>query len=157
MLEPTQAHHLHKVLYGGARLLLTLAALQLQAVEDVVPDTPPRQQGRRLKDNGAIASRPFHLPTIETNAPAFKRNQAVDSIQERRFSAAARADDRDEFALLDLDVDVLDGNEVLAVARRDVLDADALGFQLGHGSPAILEARGRVRPRSPRMTNRSCD
>ena len=77
---------------------------------------PPRvQRGKRLAEEGNISRK-----------AAVRRQRGLQRAQQRRFTAAGRADDREEFALLHGKRDVAQGgNRLLRIGKAQMRDRDA--------------------------------
>ena len=86
----------------------TRKPLQFQAEPDVRNYGAPGHQRKVLKHHGAIRPGPRHHVAVDQDAAAGRRHQAVDHGEERRLAAAGRADDGDELAVHDLQVDAVE-------------------------------------------------
>ena len=61
-------------------------------------------------------------------------DEAGDDAQQRGLAAAGRAEQRDEFAALDVEIDVLDGDRATGIAVRDrVQDERTTALCFSHG------------------------
>jgi hypothetical protein len=83
-----------------------------------------------LEDDGDAARRADHLLPLDANLPLARIDETVDRAQQRRLAAAAGADDRDDLALADLEVDVLEHAQ-RAELLRDAVDLDAPSVAVG--------------------------
>jgi hypothetical protein len=99
-------------------------ALQLEAVDDVAHHGAPRQEIGLLEHHRPIASRSVDRAAVERERAAGDRKQAIDRVQERRFSAARRPDDREEFTLADVETDTIDGQKCAVLALQPIVDGD---------------------------------
>ncbi len=112
--------------------------------------------GRRCRSGGAArhlpAGEPVDLLAGDVDAAAGRARLAQHQPQERRLAGAGGADEEDELALLDVDVDVVERRPLLAgVHRGDVLESDHrvwVGRCSGTGKracrgerPAVVECR----------------
>src|SRR5262249_62379597 len=70
-----------------------------------------------------------YVPSVEEHAPLSGADEAANHPEERRFAAAARADERDELAFTDLGVDPVDGSHG-AIALANALQAQHRGRTL---------------------------
>ena len=83
------------------------AHLELQ--QHVVERAAPGQQHRSLEHDPEIGHRSLDPRTIDRDRPLCGPQQSTDQHQQRRFSAAGGADDRNEFARPDLQPDAVEG------------------------------------------------
>jgi hypothetical protein len=60
---------------------------------------------------------------VQENAPAIRQVEAGDHPQQRGLAATGGAEQREEFACLDREVDAIDGREIAKTAR-DVLNLE---------------------------------
>ena len=79
----------------------------LDAERDVLPRGQPRQQVRRLEHHAAIGPGGRHLAAVEHDAAVGDIGQPGAHRQHRRLAAAGVADQRDELAALDVEVEIL--------------------------------------------------
>ncbi len=122
-----------------------------------------RRPGRRCRSRGRGAPAVRGLP-LTRHVPVRRLDQVADDAQERRLAAAGRADQRDELARLDLEVDVLqrDGaalelfvTPLIATARH----ATCSGARRTTSFSATTTTRKKTIPRSAAMmfvAQRSC-
>src|SRR4029079_2380912 len=61
---------------------------------------------------------------VDGDPAAGRLDQVADDAQERRLAAPGRPDQRDELALLDLEVDVLERDGAALELLRDAVDRD---------------------------------
>ena len=118
----------------GARLQLGAALGRaehaLDAEVDVLEAGQPRQQRMVLEHDGALRAGPGDLAVGAQQHAVRRPGQPGDQVQQGRLAAARVADQRDELALRDAQVDVAQRLE--AALRRlegllDVGDVDELG------------------------------
>ena len=76
---------------------------------DVGQHRTPRQEGRTLEHDGDVAPRLGDHRIVDQHLAGGGRQEAGDEAQKRRLAAAGPADDGDELALADLQVDVFEG------------------------------------------------
>jgi hypothetical protein len=103
-------------------------AAQLERKLDVLPHTAVREQRQRLEHH---AGRPpvgrdvVDAPTFEQNVARRRLFEAGEHAHHRRLARTGRPDDGEELALVDIEIDAVDGREA----------AEALGerFQLKDG------------------------
>ncbi len=107
----------------------------LQAVAEVLANAHVRVQGVALEDHGDVAVSRREVGHVAAADPDLARRhllEAGDGAEERRLTAARRADERDELAVPDVERDVVDGHDV---AREHLRDASKL--DLGHELPGM--------------------
>ena len=78
------------------------------------------------------------LGAVELDAAFARRIEAAEDVHERGFAAARRADDGDEFAAVDVEVDVVERADFLAAEVVDL--ADVAEFDEGHPGGSIWKA-----------------
>ena len=88
---------------------LRVDLLDLEREVDVLHQVPPGQQVRVLEDHADLRARPLDRRAIEDDLAAGQLVQAGHPPEQRALAAAGRPDDADELALLDIEVDVLQG------------------------------------------------
>ena len=91
---------------------------ELERVGDVVRGRPPRQQPRLLEDQPDRGSGPVIGAPSSAPSPPVGREQAGDDAQERRLAAAVRADEGDDPAARDVEIDARRGPAAGAPSRR---------------------------------------
>ena len=90
------------------RALGGLLAVELHDVhrqQHVLLDGAPGQKHRRLEHRADAARRPGDLAAFDGEAAARRALQSEDQLQETALAATARAHDRDEFAVTDVEGD----------------------------------------------------
>jgi hypothetical protein len=105
---------------------------------DVLVDGQPRQQAVVLEHHRAIGPRRVDLAVLEQHAAGGGAGQACDDVEQGRLAAAGMADDRDVFALLDRQVDVLQHLRAGGAAGKDLVDMVEL--QIGGHVPFSLSS-----------------
>src|SRR5690606_10442777 len=119
-----------------------VAPIQLAEQRHVLEHGPPRQQRRRLWDEAEV----LLGPRLVGGAPAdgdptgVVGEEATDDAEQGALAAPARADQRDELALGDVEVDAAERLDHLSPSLeplRHTLDPDPLGVgeRLGPGHP----------------------
>src|ERR1039457_3269019 len=88
----------------------------------IVVDREPRQQAVVLEHDRAVRRRLVHLVSLEYNPAVGCRREPGDDVKQRRSSAAGVADDRDVFAFLDLESDLLEHAGFVSAAREGLVD-----------------------------------
>ena len=83
----------------------------VDAESDVLARRQPRHQRGRLEDDGPIRPGAGDLVAVEHDAAARDLVEPRRHRQHRRLAAAGMADERDEFALLHLQVEAVDDGE----------------------------------------------
>src|SRR5262249_39011949 len=102
-LEADELQELHRALpFGGAH-----SARDLAPDDRVGEHRAPRQEIVTLEHEAAVAARTAHRASVERHLARGGRFEAGDDAQKRRLAAARRADDRNELAALDREIDVL--------------------------------------------------
>ena len=102
-------------------------AEHLERQRDVLRDGPPVEQHGVLEDDPVVAvdARLRRRLAVDRDRAGGRLDEVADHAEERRLAAPGRADQRDELAGLDLEVDLLERGDVAARERlRDVLDLD---------------------------------
>ena len=128
-VEPDQVEE-----FGGA--LTALAALPAEKMRDgrgVLQDRLVREQAHLLDDIADTAAEPDrvdggYVVPVEEYPPLGRLDETVDHFHGGGLAAAGRSDERDQFALGDLEGEVVDGGRAVRVPLGDVLESD-------HGSP----------------------
>src|SRR6266850_630009 len=117
-----------------------LAAIRLgypalaQAERDVFSHGQPWEQRVRLKYHAAIGARSGYLEPVQDDAAAGRSVKACDDAQQRRFSAARRAEDSDEVVVADAEIGRFQRpRRRIALARREGA-RDLIDLQLGHAN-----------------------
>ncbi len=98
-----------------------------------------------LEYDAAVGSGPADRLAVHADGAGLDRQKAADQIEQSRFAAAGRPEQRDEFAIGHFERDLIE-RQHLAAARRtiDVIDAgnDDLG---GHGGMQPRQWGGAVK------------
>ena len=92
---------------------------EVERVGDVVGGRAPRQQARLLEDQADARVGPVDRRVVELGRAAAGCEQAGDDAQERRLAAAVRADQGDDAAARDGEVDAVEDREAPAGAGRE--------------------------------------
>src|SRR5579875_601755 len=114
MLTPLQAHELDRV-SDPAGDLVTRPACLAQAEGDVLPHVEVREQRVALEhrvDRPPVGPDSRDVPTADVDRSLGRLLEAGDHPQRRRLAAARRADDREELAPVDLEVEGSDRLQV---------------------------------------------
>ena len=84
-----------------------VVAHQLERQLDVVLDRPPVEQDRGLEDHAVVAvtARPGRRLAVDRDAAVGRRDEIADDPKEGRLAAAGWADQRDELAAANVEVD----------------------------------------------------
>ena len=98
-------------------VLARLEAQHLHGKEHVVEDGAPGQQHGLLKDEADVAKRLAHRLVANRDRPACGRREPRHELQQRALAASARADERHELVVLDVQGHVLDGAHEIAATR----------------------------------------
>ena len=126
---------------------------ELERIGDVVGGRAPRQETRLLEDQPDARIGADDRRSIEEGLAAGRFEQAGDDAQERRLAAAVRADERDDPAARDGQVDAVEDRERAAgpgrEGERQVLEADARRSRAGVDA-SCAAAFGAQRPQERR-------
>ena len=137
--------------FADPRVHLSVAILagQLERKADVVADRLGADQVEVLEDHPGLAAvslklgsrQSRNLATVNQNAAAVRPLKEIQCADQRAFTSARGADDAEDFALLDAQIDVGDGRNRLAiheVVLGDVFNIDHREIRiviLGHDTP----------------------
>ena len=92
------------------RALITRDVMELEAGDDVRERAAPRHQRFGLEHVSRARVDPGERRAVDEHPSCRRREQARGDVQERRFAAAGRPDDRHEFAGRDGERRILDGD-----------------------------------------------
>ncbi len=110
-------------------------ALFLHAVLHIVEDGPPREQGELLEDDAAVRARAGHRLSVDMDGSPLMLEEAANEIEQRRLSAARRAEQRHERTALDGERHVGQRENVVSVRRLvavgESVDGNSRGFHQG--------------------------
>jgi hypothetical protein len=129
----------------GRLLALPLPPPRAQRVADVLPDAHVRPERVGLEDHPDVApvgrevhpcAGVEHRPVTERDATRVRRLQARKAAQRGRLPAAARAEEDEELALLDLEVEIVHGRR-----RRVALELlpQTFGLHVGHWPSSLFD------------------
>src|SRR5262245_27675532 len=109
MGELRQSHKAHGMLHASADLGRMKTAVA-QAERDIVPDRQPRKAGILLEhDANALRYNAAHPFAFKGHIAFARLEYAGNDIEECGLPAAGRPDYRKEFALSDVEIDMLKG------------------------------------------------
>ena len=114
-------------LVDAASDLRLLRPADLQAVAEVVADAHVRVERVRLEDHRDVAVPRREVGDVaaaDLDRALGDLLEAGDHAQQRRLPAARRPDEDDELAVVDLERDVVDRDDVAAEPLRDMGQAD---------------------------------
>src|SRR5207247_4165188 len=97
----------------------------LHGKKHVAQHAAPGHEVGRLEHEAEIRVRPVDLHAADAHRARRLRDQAGDDAKQRGLAAAARAEERDELALLEGERGVVDRHEGLALAEEALLVEDA--------------------------------
>ena len=126
-LESFQPDHGRIVV--GERLALAVHAA-VEPEHQVLLDREPGKHRAMLRDQDALGAGPDALRAIDRDEPLVRALESRDDIEQRRFSAARRTDDRDQLPVVDAEAEPLqDRKRALVRGERliNVLDDDLSG------------------------------
>ena len=101
MHELLEADEFKKILGLLPAFRRTQPVAEFQAEEDVAQDRQPRKQRRFLKHHEAVRAGPDNGLSVGLNQTAIGSLQSGNDIEQRRFTAAAGADETDELSFSD--------------------------------------------------------
>ena len=117
MLEAAQTDH--RQIFARHLVALRLAhAPEFERQCHIVDDRAPGQQVIVLRDVADVGVDSSHFAAVVTNRAGRRSEQTGNHVQQRRFAAAARPDQRDEFAPPDVEVDVAHRDKRLRTVAR---------------------------------------
>jgi hypothetical protein len=132
-LEAGQADHLDVFARDGFEHR-AVALLDLDRHHHVLDDGAPGQENRRLEHDAELAARSAQLLAVHPDLAGGAIEDAGQDLQQRALAAAARADDADERALADGQVDGGQRVDVVAVLGLvDLLEAGDAQEAVGAG------------------------
>src|SRR5215475_13044516 len=120
IFESFEADELDKL----ARPALTIPVVQslaLQPEDHVLKNGPPRHQTGILKHHPPVRARSGHRFTVDGYLPGGGFEQPVAEVDKGGLTAATGTDNRDEFPVLNLQIDILQRQEPAAGSRLIVL------------------------------------
>src|SRR5262245_26736097 len=138
-LETFQPDHGCVVL--GERLAVAMH-VALEAAHQVLLNRETAKHPAKLGDQDALRARPGFLRTVDRDAALVRAHESRDDIEQRRFSAAGRTDERHQLAVAHAEADALQNRQrtlVRAECLFDVLDDDLSGHS-ATARPSALPA-----------------
>jgi hypothetical protein len=146
-LEAAEADEPDEIIGALPHRRLVEPLLHLHAVPHVARNRAPRQQAGILEHERPIRAGPVHLLAIDRHAAVLVRQQAGHDVDQRRLAAAARADDREEFALVDGQADVVYSECLRRFAFQPVPFGQVLDVKFNGHLPVI--SRRPAEPSAP--------
>src|SRR5262249_15638768 len=116
---------------AAAEVVLGRAALELEPIADVALDRVPGEERVLLEHHGAIGTGRSDQLAVDADFAAVGFGQTVDSIQEGRLAAAAGADDGNELAFEDGEVDAVQHLKLSLHPLVVITQPDVASFQFG--------------------------
>ena len=104
--EPVQSNQLDEFI-GAGQPLFGRYAFQLQTQFNVRRYGSPRQQAKLLKDHGPFLARAGDACAVELHLAVVRLDKTQKNIEKRTFAAARGADDTDELASGDIEIEVI--------------------------------------------------
>src|SRR5205807_8804835 len=124
----------------GERALAPLVrrdALRLEPDLDVLQHGEPGKQRKALEHHGDVAGRPVDAAARNGDVAAGRRHQAGNDAQEGRFPAARAAEQGDDLAVGEREVDVVEYQHIAGAAfaknLAQMVDHDERRVQAGGG------------------------
>jgi hypothetical protein len=96
---------------GDLDALFLRNVLHLERPHDVAHDSPPGIERIFLKQHAAIGTWLGDPLTIERHGAAVDRFEPAEHVQERALAAAGRPDDGDEFAVVDVQIELVERDD----------------------------------------------
>src|SRR6185369_5047543 len=124
IFETGEADEFDKIL-GALYAAVIIEALAFKAKQDILEHCAPRHQAGVLKDHAAVDARAGHRFAINENLAGGRFQQTVAEIDKSGFAAAARSDNRYEFTIVNLQVNVVERQQPPAGSRLIVLMSQA--------------------------------
>ena len=119
LFELAQSNEINE-LTRPRQILLAIKLLDVDRDQHVVENGAPGKQHGRLEHDADVVSRPLQLAVAEPDSSRTGRDQSCEDTKQRRFPAARRTHNRDEFAEADIEVDILKRASRPARDRRTV-------------------------------------
>ncbi len=141
--------HLREEPHRALAVGLRVHAAQLDLHQHVVEHVAPVQQHRALEHDAEVGLRAGHAPAAHDHLARARRMQPRDDPQQRALAAARGADDREELAFADREVD---GLQRVRLARSGAV---ALAIGLGHAAQVDVD-RAVARSRDGAAASRLC-
>ena len=117
-----QAHHLDVLLHQGLAVLAGEAGHHLiDGQGDVLLHREPGQQRVVLEHHHLVGARALHRFAIHQHRAARGQIEAGDHVQQRALATAGVADQGDEFAFADVEIDSLEGQVIATTIEGKVL------------------------------------
>ena len=149
----SQAHQGQIALHDRLALLRRHATRgQAQAEFDIAAHRQPGEDAIFLEDHAAVLAGAGDCLAVEQDATLAGQHEATEQIHQGRLAATRGADDRDKFALGDLQIDAVDHPHLAAGGGEvdaDAFEADARGGQgAAHASRSCQATRRWLAARS---------
>ena len=134
-LEPGQPHERQESLGDVARLLLAKPFF-MQPVFDVLLDVQPRKQGVVLKDDAAIRTGALDRDAVEQRLPGVGLFESGKNVEQGGLSAAARTEQRQELARLDVEREAVERDHLGALGYVAIGLTHRFAFDAAGRTPA---------------------
>ena len=124
-----------------------------QAKVNILGHGQPFEQRALLKHHAAVHPRPVYFVAVDEQLPAGGPQEAGDDVQQGGFTAARRAEHREEAALLEGETDVLEGVDAFTVSHAEH-HVHIVGDQVTHADcpvifPKIMKSARAKMPTAP--------
>src|SRR6185503_13291791 len=151
-----QADHL-EVLVDGRRPLGLRHVAHAQREAHVLLGAEPRQERRArvLEEHDAILARAAHRRALEVHAAAARLLEAGEDIEQRRLAAARGAEQAEELALRDFEIDAVEREVALRVLAE--LLPDVSHREQSDSSPSSYPTIGKIMANIANIEVRSVD
>ena len=119
-LEPLQPNH-RGVVVGESGLVAVTDAVQPE--HQVLLHRQPREHRSVLGDHNSLRARADPFDAVDLDRPLILSLKPGDDVQQRRLAAARRPDDRDQFAVVDVEAHAIDDRQRALVRHEAFADA----------------------------------
>ena len=110
MLKPPESNE-RKQFFGSELRGAVGAPQDLHRKQNIGQNGSPRHEVCLLEHNAEIQMRLGDIVAVDLNGSTGGENQAADNLEERRFSAATRTQQRHQVSSLQIESNVLDHNK----------------------------------------------
>jgi len=139
-------------LEGAAGHLLAPEPLHVGRQQHIGEHVAPGEQHRRLEHHADVLARAIDRRAVEDGLALRRRQQSGQDFQQSGFSATRGTHDRDELALGDREIDVLQGHDgvrSVAIALRQAADRDDVAGAIRPGGQSLCAGVQSTTPLCP--------